>query len=112
MTDRDRQSLLDIITSAQLATEYLHATDRDAFMCDRALQDAIVRRLEIVGEAARRLSNQACEELDSIRWTQIIGMRNIMIHQYDRVDLRFVWETATQFLPKRAQTLQIYLSKN
>ncbi|NJN63241.1 MAG: DUF86 domain-containing protein [Coleofasciculaceae cyanobacterium RL_1_1] len=58
MTDRDRQFLLAILTSAQLATKYLHATDRDAFMCDHALQDAIVRRLEIVGEAARRLSEK------------------------------------------------------
>ena len=73
------------------------------------LQDAIVRRLEIVGEAATRLSDEARQTLSHLPWRQIVGMRNIMIHQYDRVDLKLVWDTATQVLPQLARDLASYL---
>lgn len=109
MTDRDYQSLLDIIQSIDLATDYLHNKTQADFQGDRILQDAIVRRIEIVGEAATRLSEQARNEMANIQWRQVIGMRNILIHQYDHVDLPLVWETATQALPQLKQTLQPYL---
>ncbi|MGD1901208.1 MAG: DUF86 domain-containing protein [Geitlerinemataceae cyanobacterium] len=109
MNDRDRQSLLDIINSANLATDYLAGTTRDEFLTDRILQDAIVRRIEVAGEAARRLSDAARNELDDINWPKVVGMRNIMIHQYDRVNFRLVWETATEMLPELARKLETYL---
>ncbi len=73
------------------------------------IQDAIVRRIEIIGEAATRLSQEARDEIDTVPWKQVIGMRNIMIHQYDRVDLQLVWDTATIALPQLARSLQPYV---
>lgn len=99
MTDRDRQSLLDIINSATLVATYLDGKTQSDFNRDRMLQDAIVRRIEIVGEAATRVSPAARDEIEAVPWTQIIGMRNIAIHQYDRVDLQLVWQTVTVALP-------------
>ncbi|MDY6937714.1 MAG: HepT-like ribonuclease domain-containing protein [Cyanobacteriota bacterium] len=59
MNDRDRQTLLDIINSANLSARYLSGKTQTDFEDDRMLQDAIVRRLEIIGEAATRLSDVA-----------------------------------------------------
>lgn len=109
MTDRDRQSLLDIAYCADLVQQYLSGKTRSELEQDKMLQDAIVRRLEIVGEAARRLSDDARDELSHIRWSQIIGMRNIMIHEYDRVDLDFLWQVATNDLPQLARQLAPHL---
>ena len=109
MTDRDRQSLRDIINSANLAADYLNGKTQADFERDRMLQDAIVRRIEIVGEAATRLSQEAREAMATVPWQQIVGMRNIMIHQYDRVDIQLVWDTATVALPQLVRSLQPYV---
>lgn len=109
ITDRDRQSLIDIINSITLAGEYLQHKSQADFEQDPILQDAIIRRIEIVGEAAARLSETARNEIQAVSWKQIIGMRNIMIHQYDRIDLQLVWDTVTQAFPRLAQSLQPYL---
>jgi uncharacterized protein with HEPN domain len=109
LTDRDRQSLVDIINSITLAGEYLQNKSQIDFEQDPILQDAIIRRIEIVGEAAARLSETARNDIPTVSWKQIIGMRNIMIHQYDRVDLKLVWDTVNQAFPILAQSLQPYL---
>lgn len=109
MTDRDRQSLLDIVYCADLVQQYLSGKTRPELEQDRMLQDAIVRRLEIVGEAARRLSDDARNELSHIRWSQIMGMQDIIIHQGDRIDLDFLWQVATNDLPQLAHQLAPHL---
>jgi len=110
MTNRDRQSLLDILQCAELVAQYLAGKTEAMFLEDVLLQDAIVRRLEIVGEAARRLSPEARSELSQIDWSGAIGMRNIMIHQYDNLELDTVWDTATLALPELARKIQSILS--
>lgn len=112
MTDRDRQSLLDILQCANLIEQYLQGKTPNDLETDQILQDAIVRRLEIVGEAARRLSDNAREEMDRINWSEIIGMRNIIAHQYDRLDLDFVWQAATHSLPQLIVEITPYLNSN
>jgi uncharacterized protein with HEPN domain len=62
-------------------------------------QAAVMRQLEIMGEAARRLSEETRQELSEIPWHQIIGMRNRLIHVYDDVDLAIVWDTVQNDLP-------------
>ncbi|WP_159783669.1 HepT-like ribonuclease domain-containing protein [Sodalinema gerasimenkoae] len=109
MTDRDRQSLRDLITSANLVADYLSGKTQTDFERDRMLQDAIVRRIEIIGEAATRLSPKARNAIATVPWKQIIGMRNIMIHQYDHVDIQLVWDTATVALPQLVRSLQPYV---
>ena len=109
MTDRDRQSLLDIAYCADLVQQYLSGKTWPELEQDRMLQDAIVRRLEIVGEAARRLSDDARDELSHIRWSQIIGIQDIILHQGDRVDLDFLWQVATNDLPQLTRQLAPHL---
>jgi len=73
---------------------------------DRMLELSIVRLLEILGEAARRISPAGREAYPELPWTQMIGMRNILIHAYDAVDLAIVWRAVEQDVPCLVETLE------
>jgi uncharacterized protein with HEPN domain len=103
---RDAASLLDVLLSARLARAYVAGTTWEAFVADRQRQDAVVRRLEVLGEAARRVSAAARAGLPGLPWRQLVGMRNRMIHEYDRVDLTVVWETVSRDLPPLITALE------
>jgi uncharacterized protein with HEPN domain len=66
---------------------------------DRTLQLALVRLLEIVGEAAAHVPSQVTTQYPEIPWAQIVGLRNRLIHGYDTVDLDIVWSILTDDLP-------------
>jgi uncharacterized protein with HEPN domain len=85
--DRDRAYLLDILSAARLALSYVEGVAKDAFLADTQRQDSVIRRIEIIGEAARRVSPQTQAAHPGIPWNEMIGMRNQMIHDYDDVDL-------------------------
>lgn len=96
---RDRGYLLDILESARLAVQYLEDKAEKEFYDDTKSQDAVIRRLEVIGEAARRISDKGQSAYPGLPWVEMIGMRNIMIHEYDNVDLRIVWNTVKNSLP-------------
>jgi uncharacterized protein with HEPN domain len=107
--DRDEVYLVDIVTSAKLARSYVADTSRSEFMRNVQVQDAVIRRLEIIGEAARRLADATKAKFPSLPWRLMIRMRNIMIHEYDGIDLPIVWETVTHDLPLLIAALEPYL---
>ena len=96
---RDRASLLDIIEAARLAISYVEGLTKEAFLQSTQLQDSVIRRIEIIGEAARRISLETRAANPGIPWNEMIGIRNLMIHDYDGVDLEIVWQTIQQDLP-------------
>lgn len=98
--DRDAPHILDIVGSARLVQAYLEGVTRDAFMKNVQLQDSVIRRLEIIGEAAGRISVSFRERHPAIPWSRMIGMRNRMIHTYDAVDLDIVWTTVQERIPE------------
>ena len=103
---RDREYLVDILEAARLAMEYTRGKTREAFLLDIQCQDAVIRRLEIIGEAARRISDETREAQAHLPWHKMIGMRNMMIHEYDDIDLPLVWETAQTSLPELVRLLE------
>lgn len=103
---RDREYLLDILEAAKLAIEYVGDKTREEFFRDLQCQDAVIRRLEIIGEAARRISEEMRIALPDLPWSDMIGMRNVIIHEYDDVDLFIVWETIHNDLPKLIDSLE------
>ncbi len=103
---RDGEYLLDILSSARLAESYLQGVARRDFMRDAQLQDSVIRRLEIVGEAAGRLSPEFRGANPSIPWAEIRGMRNRTIHGYDDLDMDIVWETVERDIPRLIQQLE------
>jgi len=90
---RDKEYLLDILEAAKLALTYIGEKTRNDFFHDLQCQDAIIRRLEIIGEASRRISEETKTTFPDIPWNDMVNMRNVMIHEYDDVDMIIVWET-------------------
>ncbi len=84
---------LDMLIAAQKVREYTTNLTQDQFEKSRLHQSAVVRELQVIGEAARLISPETKAEHPQIQWTAIAGMRNRMIHEYFRVDLETVWAT-------------------
>ena len=86
------------------------AAGRDAFMASEQLQDAVIRNVEAIGEAAKRVSADARHRLAWLDWKAICGMRDVLIHDYIGVDLDEVWNVASSRIPELQAALDQYLS--
>lgn len=91
--------LRHMLDHAREAIALTQGRRREDLQADRVLQLALVRLVEIVGEAAGRVSEQGRQRYSSLPWPQVRGMRNRLIHGYDRVDLDVLWDTITDDLP-------------
>ncbi len=96
---RDWAHLADVLAAARLAHSYVQGVALAAFETDRMRQDAVVRELEIMGEATKRLSEGFRAAHADVPWRQIAGMRDVLIHGYDEVDVAAVWRVAAEELP-------------
>lgn len=83
----------------------------EEFLADVQCQDSVIRRLEIMGEAARRVSSAARAAYADLPWKEMIGMRNILAHDYDDVDLAIVFQTVRFELPRIVTMLEKLLSQ-
>ena len=88
---RDAALLLDMLLAAQDALSFVTDLDERAFLESRLHQAAIIRQLEIIGEAAGKVSPDVRGALLQIPWREIIGMRNRLIHGYADVEIDHVW---------------------
>ena len=83
---------------------------RAAFMASEELQDAVIRNVEVIGEAAKRVSGEARGRLASLDWKSICGMRDVLIHDYIGVDLEEVWNVASARIPELQAVLEQFLA--
>jgi len=88
---RDDAVLLDMMEAAQKALYFIKGLNKAAFLKDEKTQAAVLHEITVLGEAAKRLSLDFRHRHSQIRWKDIAGMRDIIIHQYDRVNLQRVW---------------------
>jgi uncharacterized protein with HEPN domain len=88
--------VLDAIAKIEL---YLQGIDEEAFLQQTLIQDGVIRQLEIIGEAVKRLSSGLRGNQPQIPWQDIAGMRDKLIHDYFGVDIEKVWLTAKDDLP-------------
>ena len=102
--------LAHILESIQLIEEYSKKVTAAKFYKDRAVQDAIIRRLEIIGEAVKNLPISFKTNWPDIPWKQIAGMRDILIHEYFDVDLSLTWKVVKKELPQIKKKLSKILS--
>lgn len=102
---RDDAYLVDILESAKIALEYVAGKSWDEFYEDMQCQDAVLRRVEIIGEAARHVSPQTQKKYPQIPWRDLTVLRNLVIHQYDAVDINQVWDTVQNKLPSLVEEI-------
>jgi uncharacterized protein with HEPN domain len=78
----------------------------ETFAADRKSIDAVVRNLEIIGEAANRLPDEFKESQSGIEWHKIVGLRNRVVHEYFGIDLEIIWQIISHDLPSLRRDLQ------
>ena len=97
---RDPEALIaDIVTYGRRALGYVAHVDEAGFLAQTGIQDQVIRCLEVIGEAARRIPDDVRSEYPEVPWVQMAGMRNHLAHAYDAVDARAVWLTVVRDLP-------------
>jgi len=89
----------DIYDSIKAIQNYTVGLSRADFMASSEKQDAVIRRLEVIGEAANRLTDDFCRRYPEIPWSGIVGLKNVLIHEYDTIDLDWVWKTVVRDIP-------------
>ncbi len=92
--------LLDMLIAARDAVSFVSELTRNQFEQSRLHQDALFKALEVIGEAAGRVTEQTRNRHPEIPWPKIIGMRNRLVHAYFEVDLDKVWDTAQDEIPR------------
>lgn len=95
----DAVVLKDILGAVYSIEEYTNGIDFETFVADDMRQDAVIRRLEIIGEASTRLSAEFIENNRDFPIKESKGMRNFLIHDYDAVSAEVIWKTIKQDLP-------------
>lgn len=103
---RDQDWLCDIVLAAQKAEEFLGDIDQKTFIKDEKTQAACIRQLEIIGEVVKRLSDETKSSFPEIPWKEWAGIRDILIHAYDRVDAVEVWKTLKKDVPQLLKNLR------
>jgi len=103
---RDDSYLYDILESAQAILNYMQGVGWESFSNDMMLQDAVVRRLEVIGEAAGRISDEIQQKHSHLPWQEMKATRNKVIHEYDSVRLDIVWDIVENDLPALVNELK------
>ena len=91
--------LQDILDAMEKARAFLGDMSKEEFEADERTAYAVIRALEVAGEAARRIPEDISNEYTDVPWSDMIGMRNVLIHDYIEVDLEAVWLTVREDLP-------------
>ena len=99
MKKDDAVYLHHILDAIERIAGYVQGVSAKQFLENALIQDGVVHQLEIAGEASRNLSNEVRQKYSGVPWSQIIGLRNRIIHVYFNVNLRIVWEIVQNDLP-------------
>ncbi len=108
---RDEGLLYDIVYSANRIIDYTIGISVETFENNEQIQDSVIRRIGIIGEAARLLSDETKAAIPDIQWSDIIGMRNVLMHDYRHIRMTRVWEVVQKDIPALIERLEPLLPK-
>jgi len=91
--------LLDMMEACEAIQRFIEPVDQSGFLNDELRQSGVLQKLIVIGESAARLSDEFKQHHPGIEWLDIIGFRNIAVHEYFAIMWQIVWETATQDVP-------------
>lgn len=108
---RDDAYLLDILIAARKAIQFVEGIDRKQFEENELVQNAVMRPLEIIGEASAKISKDFRKSHTEIPWNEMVGLRNRLIHEYFRIDYGAVWDTIQKDLPNLIEIIEPLVPK-
>jgi len=111
LPERDAVFIAQMIEAAQAALDFTEGLGKETVLDTRVVSFAMVRAVQLVGQAARNVSDDVRAVNPDIPWHQIIGMRNVVVHDYADVDLALVWKTVRQDLPPLIARLRAVLDE-
>jgi uncharacterized protein with HEPN domain len=109
MSPEEKLRLTHIAQAAALIADYVNGVSKEPFLSETLRQDAVIRRIQIIGEAVRHLSNHLLAGMPDFPAKEARGMRNVLVHDYDGVNLERLWDTATQDIPLLRKAVEKYL---
>ena len=98
--ERDKAHLWDMLDAALAVEEFIRGKTYHDYLTNRMLRGAVERNVEIVGEAARRVSEATRQAHPEIPWRAIVGQRNVLAHEYDEILHEAIWRIATARIPE------------
>lgn len=106
-----RVSCIDIRNAALTIMEHTAGLDFAGFKASKLHRDAVIRQFTVLGEAASRVGKVVREQHPQVQWVKMIGMRNALIHGYDKIRLETVWHTAVRFVPQVVEQFEQILQE-
>jgi uncharacterized protein with HEPN domain len=109
LPDRDRVFIGQMVEAAAAALDFTEGLSRETVSSDRLVGFAVVRAIQLIGQAARNVSDGVRAANPDVPWRQMIGMRNVVVHDYADVDMHLVWKTVREDLPGLVDRLNAIL---
>lgn len=112
LDEADLKYMWDMLDAARRTVAFTSGVTREAYLADQLRQSAVERVIEIIGEAARHVTDEGRTQVPAVAWTAIVGTRHIIAHEYGSIDHDRIWRIATTHVPALIQALAPVLDAN